>query len=370
MKQLIAAILCVALLLAGCGAAPSSSQITSDQVQDVLPEGTQQPLVAAKAVYPLTGQELTGDVQRPVAVMVNNAAAAGARQWGLSGASVIMEALTEGETTNWMLWFDNLESVPKVGPIAPGKDLFWQFALPMNSILIQKGMNTYAENLLNCYGWQPLDALMLGVNCFDYDGSDAAMPVEYDWYTQGSSLQYGVDHYQIPLSGEVPVWQFFGSPVLGQPAAALTVNFSEKQGTTLRYENGAWVMYRADGTQQVDANNGVPVQVNNVLVLHGEASVKDDKFTREYNLTQGEGLYLVNGTWQKITWKKGDVADELQLFTESGNPLVLAPGKSYVAVYGGFVGQSLSITDAEGNTVYPVAETEPDTEVGSEASAE
>ncbi len=178
MKQLIAAILCVALLLAGCGAAPSSSQIASDQVQDVLPEGTQQPLVAAKAVCPLTGQELTGDVQRPVAVMVNNAAAAGARQWGLSGASVIMEALTEGETTNWMLWFDNLENVPKVGPIAPGKDLFWQFALPMNSILIQKGMNTYAENLLNCYGWQPLDALMLGVNCFDYDGSDAAMPVD------------------------------------------------------------------------------------------------------------------------------------------------------------------------------------------------
>lgn len=369
MKQLIAVILCLTLLLAGCGTAPSS-QTTTDQVPESLPtEGTPQPLVQAKAVYPLTGQEMTGEVQRPVAVMVNNAAQAGARQWGLGSASVILEALTEGESTNWMLWFDNLESVPKVGPIAPGKDLFWQFALPMSSILVQKGMNTYAENLLNCYGWQPLDALMLGVNSFDYDGSDPAMPMEYSWYTQGSSLQYGIDQYQMPLTGEVPVWQYFGSPVQGDAAAAITVNFSEKQSTTLRFENGGWMLYRADGTQQLDANNGVPVQVTNVLVLCSEPSVKDDKFTREYDLTEEEGLYLVNGTWQKVTWKKGDVADGLQLFSETGTPLVMAPGKTYMAVYGGFQGQSLTITDAEDNVVYPVAEAESESESDTEAAA-
>lgn len=369
MKQLIAVILCMTLLLAGCGDT-SSSQATTDRVPESLSaESTMQPLVQAKAVYPLTGQEMTGEMQRPVAVMVNNAAQAGARQWGIGSASVILEALTEGESTNWMLWFDNLESVPKVGPIAPGKDLFWQFALPMSSILVQKGMNTYAENLLNCYGWQPLDALRLGVNSFDYDGSDPAMPVEYSWYAQSSSLQYGIHHYQIPLTGEVPVWQYFGSPVQGDSAAAITVQFSEKQSTTLRFENGGWMLYRADGTQQLDANNGVPVQVNNVLVLCSAPSVKDDKFTREYDLTEGEGFYLVNGTWQKINWKKGDVTDELLLFSETGTPLVMAPGKSYVAVYGGFSGQSLTITDAEGNAVYPAAGTASDAESGAEAAA-
>lgn len=359
MKQLIAVFLCLSLLLVGCGSAAkdtSEPTATPEAVQT-----TQQPATAsgekgiAQTAFPLTGLEQTGTAQRPVAVMVNNAPEA-PRQWGLGSASVVLEALTEGDTTNWMLWFDQLDSVPKVGPVVQGKDLFWQFALPMNSILVQKGMNTYAENLLNYYGWQPLDALMLGVNCFDYDGSDPAVPEEYSWYTQGTSLQYGTDYYQMQLEGPVPAWQQFGTPTEGAAAASVTVQFSERQTTTLRWEDGAWNLYRGDGTQQLDANDGSPVRMTNVLVLCAAPSVKDNRFTREYDLTEGEGLYLVNGTWQQIHWKKGDVSDRLQLFAADGSPLAVAPGKTYMAVYGGFAGQALTVSDSEGNSLYTAAE--------------
>ena len=40
-----------------------------------------------------------------------------------------------------------------------------------------------------------------------------------------------------------------------------------------------------------------------------------------------------------------------------------------MAVYGGFNGQSLTITDAEDNVVYPVAEAESESESDAEAAA-
>ena len=357
MKQLIAVILCVSLLLAGCGASTEPNPDEAQQPQTSAAPA-QQPAAEA-AGQPLTGLPREGEAQRPVAVMVNNAPGGGLRQWGLGSASVIVEALTEGENTNWMLWFDRLADVPKVGPVAEAKDVFWQLALPMNSILVQKGMNSYAENLLNCYGVQPLDALMLGVNSFDYDGSDPAMPVEFSWYTQGTALQYGVDHYQMPLTGSVPAWQTFGTPAAGQPAASVTVQFSAAQSTTLRAEDGLWGLYRTDGTQQLDANDGQPVRVNNVVILQAKASVKDNKFTREYDLTGGDGLYLVDGAWQPIHWQKGDVASPLTLTTPDGAPLQLAAGKTYLAVTGDFDGQSVTVLAADGTVVYPAAPQAP-----------
>lgn len=356
MKQFVAVLLCLTLLLAGCGAASNGDTASQSPQATAQPTPTQQPLQKVGTVCPLTGLETESEGQRrPIAVMVNNADAANGRQWGIGSASVVVEALTEGKSTNRMLWFDGIDNVPKVGPVAPGKDLFWQFAMPMNSILVQKGMNTYADNLLNCYGWQPLDALMLGVNSFDYDNSDPAMPNEYNWYTHDAGLRFGIEHYGMPQVGQVPAWQCFATPVDGQPAAGITVQFSDVQSTTLRYENDAWSLYRTDGTQQLDANDGTPVQFTNVVVLSSQASVKDDKFTREYDLTEGEGLYLVNGTWQEITWKKGDVPDALKLYAKDGSQLILAAGKTYMAVYGGFAGQAITITDAEGATVYPAA---------------
>ena len=71
------ALLCFALsaaLLTGCALSPSS-----------------QP--AERLTDPLTGQELVWPGQRPVAITIDNAAA-NTTQWGLSSASLVLEALT------------------------------------------------------------------------------------------------------------------------------------------------------------------------------------------------------------------------------------------------------------------------------------
>lgn len=357
-KKIFALVLGAALL-AGCGAgarsasAPTSAAASSSAAASAVSQA------ASAAAQPVTVQPLTGEnrdgtaaLERPVAVTISNAAGAQGRQWGLADAAVVMEALTEGRSTNLMLWYTGLSAVPKVGPAAQGKDIFWQFALPENSILVQRGMNLYAQNLLNCYAWQPIDALYVGVNCFDYDGSDPAAADEFCWFTQGPSLQTGLDHYGISAQGTVPQWLQFGAvPTAGGAAAAVTVAYSDQSSTTLRRENGAWAMYNTAGSPQTDANTGAQAVFANVLVLYASAGVKDDRYTRDYDLTGGSGLYFTGDTWQAITWKKGDAAAPLQLFGAAGAPLTAAAGKTYLGIYGGFAGQSVSVTAADGTAV-------------------
>ena len=66
--------------------------------------------------------------------------------------------------------------------------------------------------------------------------------------------------------------------------------------------------------------------------------------TRDYDLTSGgEGLYLTGGTWQKIRWEKGTAAQAFTFYNEAGQELTVNPGKSYIALYGGFDGQSVMV---------------------------
>lgn len=355
-KRKILALLCAAALLlalAGCGAGQSrntavSGSAASGQAADsaAAPDQTDR--------LPLSGlerEDAAAAARRPVAVMVSNAAGAASHQWGISEASVILEGLTEGKSTNLMLWFESIDAVPKVGPITEGKDLFWQFALAQNSILAQRGSNTYAFNLLNCYAWQPIDALYTGVNCYDYDGSDPAMSAEYNWYTRGTSLQHGLDAYGISADGPVPQWLHFGQAQGGAPAHTLTVHYSAETSTTLTWDGSAYGMFRADGSPQCDASTGVQAAFDNVLVLYCAAGVRDDKFTRDYDLSGGEGLYLTDGTWQAIRWQKGDVGDPLQLLAADGSALTVNPGRTYLGIYGGFTGQDITLTDDAGAAV-------------------
>ena len=362
MKRIFALLLCAALL-AGCGAAKTTGGEASSTAASAsaAPSAAADTAAAADstAAPAVTGEALTGTEKadgtswRPVAITVRNTPEAAARQWGTADASVVIEALTEGKNTNLMLWYPSIGAVPKVGPVAQGKDIFWQFALPEDSIVVEKGANLYAKNLLNCYAWQPIDAQYVGVNCFDFDGGDLAAADENCWFTQGTTLQNGLNAYGMAADGSAPHWLAFGDApsASANAAASVSIAYSDQTATTLKFTNGNWEMCHADGSAYLDANTGAQPSFQNVLVLYCSAGVKDDGYTRDYDLTGGSGLYLTNGTWQTITWKKGDAASALQLFAANGTPLQAARGKTYLGVYGGFAGQSVTVAGADGSAI-------------------
>ena len=359
MKRILTLLLCMALLLAGCGGSPGASSQAADSASlaaataQPTAEPTAQPTQAPAAVQPLTGAEPTGVDTRPVAVMIDNSVYA-QTQWGLADAQVVMEALTEGKHTNLCLWYGSVDAVPKTGPVTQGKDLFWQFAIPQNAIPVQKGMNPYAENLLGYYGWQPLDALYVGVNSFDYDrGLPYGTADAYRWYTNGGLLRNSFGFYSMAAEGySAPLFRF--GKAAGGTAGAVRVEvlYSGQRSTVLQYDaaTGLWGMIRSDGAAQTDANNGVQAVFTNVVLLRCATGVKDDKFTREYDLTGGTGWYLTGDGWQPITWQKGGVSAALTLYDASGKELTVNVGRSYIGLYG-VAGQRVTVAAADGTAL-------------------
>ena len=65
--------------------------------------------------------------------------------------------------------------------------------------------------------------------------------------------------------------------------------------------------------------------------------------------TGGTGLYLQGGAWEQIHWTKEDATGPFSLTAADGTPLTVAPGKSFIAIWGGYYGQSLSLTAADGS---------------------
>ena len=66
----------------------------------------------------------------------------------------------------------------------------------------------------------------------------------------------------------------------------------------------------------------------NVSTIAGDGSGRVDM-----DLSGGEGFYISNGTYETITWKKGNTpSNPLKLYDKNGNELVLNAGKSWIGL--------------------------------------
>ena len=258
-----------------------------------LPLGTQaDDAVSAReaaALDPLTGELARWPGQRPASVFVYNGMDAG-RQWGIGEASVVFEALTEGESsTSLCLAYPSLEAVPKVGPVAQAQDLYLQLLICQQAIPVQRGASIYAANFLDCYQISPLDALSLGVKGFNYEGV-WGQPDQISWTTSGASLTPLAASAGVSLEPQaaaaaasadseaeadegirLPPLLPFGEPAGGKEgASSVEVIFSADASTSFTYDAGTghYLMARADGTPQTDANTGAQAGFDNLLILY------------------------------------------------------------------------------------------------------
>ena len=240
--------------------------------------------------------------------------------------------------------------------MGPGRDLLLQMALPLNALPVHIDKNIYASNLLNALTYQDLDGYHIGkaAFAFDQDRQNAGYREENCWYTTGELIQNGLNTYGTSLEGaNTPLFVFGERPAVEESArnaTALTIAFSPDDSEQLNYaaDTGLYVKTNADGSPTVDADNGQQVAFTNVLVLYASSGIKDDGYTRDYDLTGGTGLYLTGGAWEQIQWTKEDATGPLQLTAADGSPLVVSPGKSFIAIWGGYYGQSLTLTGADG----------------------
>ena len=342
----LSAALVTALLLGGCASAGESGASSSESAAPTAtPTATPQ---ADPVPNPLTGvADADYTNRRPVAVTLRTLSGA-TPHWGLSGADVLVEGVSEGTTAGMMALYANADAISKAGPVGPGRDLFLQFALPLNAVPVHIDKNVYASNLLNTLSYQDLDGYHIGkaAFAFDQDRQNAGYREENCWYTTGEMIRNGLSNYGTTLEGaNTPLFVFGERPAVEEAArngTSLTITFSADDSEQLNYQpdTGLYVKTNADGSPTLDADNGQQVAFTNVFVLYASSGIKDDGYTRDYALT--------GGAWEPIQWSKEDATGPLQLTTADGQTLIVSPGKSFIAIWGGYYGQGLRLTAADG----------------------
>ncbi len=352
MKQkMIAMCAVLALVLTACATdAGGEAPAPEPAVPDVPPEVVVQPEPEPEPEYdgpvnPLTGlplaQEYVND--RPIAVMLNNLKQALPQQ-GNGQADIIYEVLAEGGITRMLGVYQSVEGVGEIGSVRSSRPYYLELALGHDAIYLHAGGSEEAYSKIKEWNVTALDCVR-----GPYEGS-------LYWRDKDRIKNNGWEH-SVLTSGQTilelfPTYTFRkehredfscqmqfakdGTPVDGQAAQSIEVPFSKYKTGVFTYDaqSGKYLVEEF-GAAYVDGNTGEQVSVTNVLILKTACKPipGDDADRITVDLTgQGEGWFACGGKILPICWSKQDHNAPLVYTTQSGVPLTLGVGNSYVNI--------------------------------------
>lgn len=340
------------LLLAGCaGEKPSPTPPPSAPPPVTDPPDTPEPIPTptppAPAFYhPLTGLPCEEDLsaKKPVAVMLNNLKAALPQQ-GNSQADIIYEVLAEGGITRMLAVYQDPSQLGQVGSVRSARQYYWEIAKGHDAVYIHAGGSPEFYNTKDRLGLFTVD----GVRGY-YSGKDAGMfwrdrdrvpgyhyDFEHSLLTSGQAItdmlaKQGLEEHSAGYRYEM-TFADDGTPAGGSAATTVTVPFSSyKTGVFRYYPTGGLYMAEEYGEPYIDGNDGSQIGVTNLLVLQTTCTVVDDAGRVNVDLSSGKGWFACGGRMIPINWEKGAAENQFQYTTETGDPLTLGRGKSYVCV--------------------------------------
>lgn len=303
-------------------------------------------------VNPLTGEcDGISDAaltRKPVAVMVNNIKTA-LPQWGISQADIIYEMLAEGRITRFLAIFKDPSKIDKLASIRSARPYYIDIAQSYDAVYLHFGGSVPAydaiaarKDLIN------LDGIRGGWEGSLYQrdaGRKKSMGYEHSVYATGESIEAALATLKQDLTQETQPSAFAFTNTIenvpasiagGQDAAKVTVTFSSSHKPWFEYnaENGTWLRFQY-GTAQMDAIAEKQIEVKNLLVLRmatRDVPGSELKLIEITTTGTGTGYYFCDGKYIPITWQKDTYNSEIHYFDESGAPLELARGKTFVSV--------------------------------------
>ncbi|MBR4875637.1 MAG: DUF3048 C-terminal domain-containing protein, partial [Clostridia bacterium] len=171
------------------------------------------------------------------------------------------------------------------------------------------------------------------------------MGYEHSVYATGQSIEDALASLKQDLTQETQPSAFNFTDTIentpasvanGQAANKVTVTFSSSHQPWFEYnaEKGTWLRFQY-GTAQMDAIQDQQIEVKNVIVLRmatRDVPGSELKLIEITTTGTGSGYYFCDGKYVPITWQKDKYNSEIHYFDESGAPLELARGKTFVSV--------------------------------------
>lgn len=322
---------CLIFCTFGCGKKSSESDAPS--------KGNDAQSVSKTSVNPLTGESDFNASQvgkRPVAVVVNNVPQA-RPQWGLCTPDIVVEGLVEAGITRMLWLYADATEIPKVGSIRSARHDFLEIAEGFDAIFVHWGGSPMAYDALQKRNIKDIDGKSMG----KYFARDTSrnVPKEHTGYTTGEKIQQAISDLSIRTdakSGYSSPFKFNKSSSTYSAGAceSIKISFSSSYNHTFNYNAEDKLYYNyMNQNKMVDAD-GKQMAITNVIILYIPSfSVVNSAGSIDMDLTGGKGVIASNGTYESITWKKGNTpSNTLRLFKEDGSELSLNKGQSYIGL--------------------------------------
>ena len=332
--SLISALTLIVTAFTGCGG--KEEEPTTTEPTTVIT--TEPPVVYRN---PLTGEagyneELIGN--RPVMVVVENHSQA-RPQWGLTSSDIVFEMVAEGGITRMILMYADASRLPdKIGPVRSTRHYFLDLAEGYDAIFTHFGQSTYAKQQLANHDIDNINGYFDG----SYFSRDKSRNVdsEHTAYTTKEWVTKAIadKEYRTTLKDNyTDAFQFNidGNEVLKDGSCVTaTVSFSSSYTYTLDYDKQENVYYSSLNGNPFMDSNGTQQNFENIVILYTNISAiaGDTKNRVDFDLSEGEGRYISNGSYEDISWKKGDSTDMLKLYDSEGEELKLNTGRTYIAI--------------------------------------
>ena len=316
----------------------AGKEAVTDVIADPIPE-------VPEYFSPLTGLGISKDLygKRPVAVMINNIAAA-MPQEGTSAADVIYECIVEAAQTRLMALYLDYSSVPVIGSVRSSREYFLDFAENHDAIYVHAGGSSEAYKQIKNRKINNLDGVNMYLPDVFYRDAERLKTHAYEHtlMTTGEKIKSGIEYkgYRTDVKENfVSPFNFveYGTVFVpdGDPAGYVGVTYASYARPYFIYndETGVYDRYQFD-EKQLDNTNGQTLSFENVILIYCPTFNTNDQYGH-YNVNDigtGDGFYFTKGRYIKIKWKKDSASAPVEFYTEDGETLLINRGKTFVQV--------------------------------------
>jgi len=322
LRLIVAVSLSAALTLSACSSSSDDTKSAPDA-----PDATQASPTKLVETSPLTGKALRkGRPDNPVFVVKIENTSAGAPQYGLDKADLVLEELVEGGLTRLAAFF--YSSIPsKVGHVRSLRTSDIGIAGPVGGQIVASGGANGAYNKVE----------NAGITVFSEDAGSPGFssdPAKYRPYNRLINLKtVAKKAKRTKIPGPYLPWTPADAPAATATGEAVTeanVRFSASTATSWKLDGTKWVRTNGHASPNKD------FEADTMIVLFakvGDAGYTDpagNPVPETVFEGSGEAKVFHGGQVDTVRWLKPSLDEPLTFEAKDGSAYTIAPGKAFI----------------------------------------
>lgn len=352
MKKVIALMLTLTLLLCGCGAksepavteAPAAvPETTAAPTAEPTTEPTTVPTTEPAPVYvnPLNGEILDAPFTGRIFANTVSNLADNIPHVGVVKADMLIECYVNMDSVvRCLALFTDIDSVDAIGSTRSTRPMFNAIAQHYDLILSHAGGSDQALKDAKDRGVENfnIDAWAVASTGASYRDKERKGAYENTLYGIGSGIKAYAEAQGYPMTLERDYGFSFtddGTPAEGVEAKDISITLTYKKAkkeTRMVYdESTGKYAFNQYGQVMTDLKTEEVEAFRNVIVMYADITTTGIYHIADFT-AGGTGYFACGGKLIPITWSCAGDKEPFRFFTESGEPLELGRGNTYMAI--------------------------------------